>query len=221
MRIMQIIESQKYKLFKQSQKMVNWDNRDADPVDINQYDFQEQYEIPGEQRQIPGTPTLRSDMGANFFDKNLPTVTPEEAQAQYLEDNIESKEGIEPISAEEEEIARPEGYPEFPNILQAFNWAKENKEVLRIYYTTIRGTFVIRDIEAHGHFWARTTLKRILVTWDETVGNIRAFRAENVSKFEFMGRKFVPKFNFSQRQRNYKQRLRRRSKKRQQELKMF
>ena len=135
----------------------------------------------------------------------------------YLADEEEEKEGVLPTEPEEAIEVQKE-YPKFPSLFQAYRWAKDNKEVLRIYYVTVRGTFVIRDIEPHGDFWARTTLKRILVTWDETIGNIRAFRLENVQKYEFVGENFAPKFNFSQRQKNYRQRIRSKRKEQQKQL---
>jgi len=139
----------------------------------------------------------------------LETITPDDIYEDYLVDTIEEKEGEVPTEVEEE-IIEPEEYPEFRTLSQAFQWAKENREVLRIYYITVNGTFIIRDIEPHGDFWARTTLKRILVTWDETIESIRAFRLENVQKYEFKGDQFTPKFNFSPRRKEYKQRIRNR-----------
>jgi len=151
--------------------------------------------------------------GTTNFDENLQTVTPEEVlNKPYLEDYIEEENGEEPKSEVQEEIIHDKDYPKFPTAFQAFRWAKQNRQVVRIYYYTIKGIFIIRDIEPHGDFWARTTLKRILVTWDETVGAIRAFRLENVQKYEFKGETFTPKFNFSQRQHNYRKRIKNRAK---------
>ena len=142
------------------------------------------------------------------FQSDLPTITPDEAMSKYFEDDLE-KEDETPQIAQERQPKKPlENYPQFNSVFQAFRWAKHNLEVIRIYYITVKGTYLVRDIDPHGDFWARTTLKRILVTWDETVGDIRAFRAENVQKFEFVGDNFQPKFNFSQRRRNYVRRMR-------------
>ena len=185
-----------------------------------------------------------------FVDENLPTLSPDNLD-EYIVDNIEEKEGEIPTEIEiptedgvktelidthipdAGEQDEAEEYPEFTSVLQAFKWAKDNQKVMRIYYYTVKGTYLVREIEPHGDFWARTTLKRILVTWDETAermgmqanGGIpfcRAFRVENVDKYEFTGEDFKPKFNFSQRKRNYTRRLRRkRNKKEREQKKLF
>lgn len=167
-------------------------------------------------------PTPKDDVSP--FDPELETLTPEDIGPDYLIDEREEEEGKLPTELEEELVKEKE-YPEFSTLFQAFRWAKNNREVMRIYYITVKGAYIIRDIEAHGDFWAHTTLKRILVTWDKTAeasgmaarGGIpfcRAFRLENVQKYEFTGEEFEPKFNFSVVQHNYRRRLRRRKLKR-------
>jgi len=161
-------------------------------------------------------PAVKPDLkgGTTNFDEELQTLTPQEVMTgPYLVDQLE-EEGEEVPTEIEEELKKEKEYPTFQTSFQAFRWAKQNKEVVRIYYFTMKGTYLIRDVELCGDFWARTTLKRILVTWDETVGAIRAFRLENVQKYEFTGEEFSPKFNFSQRQHNYRKRIRRRKDKR-------
>ena len=169
-------------------------------------------------------------------EEQLPTLTPDDIN-QYIIDDIEEKEGEIPTEVEiptedgvrtelvdttvptEEEQEEAEEYPKFVSLIEAFRWAKENKKVIRIYYHTIKGNYLIRDVEPHGDFWARTTLKRILVTWDKTAENLgmtarggipfaRAFRLENVEKYEFTGESFKPKFNFSQRTNDHKYKIR-------------
>jgi len=115
------------------------------------------------------------------------------------------------ITAGPEDIpSKPEYYPGFTNIFQAIRWAKDNKEVMRIYYRCLSGRQIIRDIEPHGDFWAKTTSRRILVTFDETIKGIRGFITNNISKYDFIGKQFEPKFNFSKTRKNYKARLRNR-----------
>jgi len=190
------------------------------------------------------TPNIKEEN--TFYDESLPTLSPDNLN-EYIVDNIEEeKEGELPTEVEipteegvdtelidthiptQDEQEEAEKYPEFGTILQAFRWAKENKKVIRIYYYTVKGTYLIREIEPHGDFWARTTLKRVLVTWDETAermgatanGGIpfaRAYRLENVDKYEFTGEDFEPKFNFSQGRRNYTRRLRRKRNKKERE----
>jgi len=144
---------------------------------------------------------------STFYNSEIPTITQDDALSKYLEDDIEQGE---PVSAPEENIEQPKQYPPFDSNFLAMRWAKHNMKSVRISYITKKGIHLVRDVEPHGDFWARTTLKRILVTWDETVGDIRAFRMENIQSYQFLGKKFQPKFNFSQRQSNYRRRLRRR-----------
>ncbi len=130
-------------------------------------------------------------------------ITPEDIfSGDYDVDTLEEsqeKEGELPTE-DEISITEPEGYPQFANFMDAYNWAKENSEVMRIDYVTIRGTYVIRDIEAVGDFHARTTLKHLIVVWDITVGAVRAFRTENIQQFKFTGQRWDrDKFVFSQR----------------------
>jgi len=193
------------------------------PVDPNDpYLYDEFGKAVYDQRGIQmRRPTLKDDNRP--FDNSLDTLTPDDIGSDFLVDDRED-EGELPTEPEGKEIEEKE-YPEFNTLFQAFRWGKENREVMRFYYITVKGTYIIRDIEPHGDFWARTTLKRILVTWDETAeasgmaaqGGIpfaRAFRLENVQKYDFIGKQFEPKFNFSTVQHNYKRRLRRRKQKR-------
>jgi hypothetical protein len=85
-------------------------------------------------------------------------------------------------------------YPTFGTAFEATEWAEENNEVVRISYTTKHGRFLIRDVEPHGKFHSQSTHKEILVTWDETVGDIRAFIVSNISKWAFVKKKFNKKF---------------------------
>ena len=194
-----------------AQTMVNWDDPEGEPESIYLFDDYGRavYDEEGRQARVDEVPELKG--GTTQFAENLPTVTPSDVMdGDYL---VDKKEGELP-SEEEEEITEPEEIPEFTSLFQAFRWAKHEQKVIRLYYVTISGVYIIRDIEPHGDFWARTTLKRILVTWDETVGDIRAFRLGNVQKYEFTGASFEPKFNFSQRQHNYRRRMRRRKERR-------
>jgi uncharacterized membrane protein (UPF0127 family) len=151
-------------------------------------------------------------------DKNLPTISQDEL-GQYIEDSIQDQkemqeqEGLpeyvpptiqelEPKSVDELE----KEIPKFDNISDAFNWGLQNKQVMKISYQTISkkkglryfgNNLITRYIEPHGRFTSRpddSPSHQILVTYDETVGGIRAFRMQNVREFSFVGRKFNPKF---------------------------
>jgi uncharacterized protein (UPF0548 family) len=105
-----------------------------------------------------------------------------------------------------EQIKEPKGYPVFPNMTQALQWAKQNRESVRVQYRCESGRVIIRDIEPHGDFWAKTTGNRILVVFDETVNDIRGFILGNVEQYKFKGEKFTPKFSFSPARKGYKDR---------------
>ncbi|NJL70396.1 MAG: hypothetical protein HC888_01700 [Candidatus Competibacteraceae bacterium] len=93
------------------------------------------------------------------------------------------------------EVPLPEkDYPEFDNVFDAMRWAQDRKESVRIYYRTDKGRDIERDVEPHGQFSAKTTGNHILVTFDQTVGEIRAFIMDNILYYIFVGKEFEPKF---------------------------
>lgn len=128
---------------------------------------------------------------------------------QYLEDDIQEQEDIPPQPNPDVQENLPEGflvepvpevvetdkdYPEFEHPAIALAWAEENKEIIRIYYKTRKGIDIERDVEPHGQFVARTTGNQIVVTYDNTIGNIRAFIVNNIMYYSFTGKQFKPKF---------------------------
>ena len=146
------------------------------------------------------------DEAPNTFEENasLPVIR-EEDLADILEDDIEIGEDVVPEGApvtqvveetpEEEEIRRPE----FTNFFDALEWAEDNNDVVQINYTTVNGNNLTREIEPHGSFYARTTHRTVLVTYDRTVGAIRAFIIRNINAIDFVGDKFRKKFIVSTR----------------------
>jgi len=151
-------------------------------------------------------------------DPNLPVLSQDEI-GQYIEDSIadqqdqQQEDGLPPEQPIQPEDIEPESVeelqeriPSFTNISDAFNWAKENKEVMKISYQTklkkkglgfFGNNLITRYVEPHGRFTSHPENEvshEILVTFDETVGGIRAFRMQNVKEFSFVGKKFNPKF---------------------------
>jgi uncharacterized membrane protein (UPF0127 family) len=121
---------------------------------------------------------------------------PDDSQDQSLEMN---QPEISPQQDELDEEPEPfdipeEDYPEFSNPQEAIQWAQENKEVVRIWYTTKGGRDIEREIEPHGQFVAESTGNPIVVSFDETIGDIRAFILTHVLYHSFVGRQFNPKF---------------------------
>lgn len=167
---MKIIYSKKYREIIQSQTMVDWDEPEAGPANVE-----------------------------DFFDKdeaNLPVIR-EEDLGGILEDNQEIGEDVVPEGApvaQEPQPAIPEEVSEFRNQYEALDWAEQNRQVVRMSYTTKRGINITREIEPHGQFYASTTHRTILVTYDRTVGAIRAFIMRNISNLDFLGEQFKKKF---------------------------
>jgi uncharacterized membrane protein (UPF0127 family) len=170
-------------------------------------DFYADYDAKQQQLQQP-----------NQDNQNLPVLSPDEL-GQYLEDSIQDQqdqqqqEGLEPEQPKTPEELEPESVeelqeriPTFTNVSDAANWAQENKEVMKISYQTklkkkgfgiFGNNTITRYIEPHGRFTSHPegdVSHEILVTFDETVGGIRAFRMQNIKEFSFVGRKFNPKF---------------------------
>ena len=145
--------------------------------------------------------------------QGLPTITQEDAMGKIErgadEDEDEDEEIEELPEIDETGI---EEYPTFPSVFQALRWAKQNKETIRIEYRCKSGRTITRDVEPHGDFYARTTHRRIFVTFDEQVNDVRSFIGSNILDYMFTGQQFEPKFNFSVERRNYMRRRRRHNK---------
>jgi len=127
---------------------------------------------------------------------DLPVLRPEDLEGA-LEDDYDDEGTLEPEEEyEEPELVYPpeDAYPEFATTGDALNYAERNNEIMRIHYTTKRGRDISREVEPHGQFYARTTGNRILVTFDRTVEDIRAFIIDNIRYHVFLGEDFEHKF---------------------------
>lgn len=144
---------------------------------------------------------------------------------QYLADNDdqqdESPDGMlppdglidKPEVTPNEDLTQPEdeeqpednlpkgedGYPQFASQYDAMKWAADDKnlEAVKIKYKTEHGHLLDRMIDPHGMFYAKTTHRTILVAWDESVNDIRAFVMKNIEQYSFAGKKFKKKFQFN------------------------
>ena len=189
---MRVIATQNYLKKIEAQLLYDPDSPD-EPLDM--YDAQT-FDI-----EMPEDDMVEDDM----VEGDLPILTPEEAMGKMEEEEASEAELPE---IDEEKIQE---YPAFPSVFQALRWAKHNKEVIRIEYTCKSGRAITRDVEPHGDFYARTTHRRIFVTFDEQIGDVRSFIGSNISNYIFTGQTFEPKFNFSTERRNYMRRQRRRN----------
>ena len=171
-----------------------------------------QQEISSDQTQMQnGLPVVNvQDLGGiledSFDDKEgvennaLDTETPDENE--NIDPEMQQPE-VSPTNHEEELYDQPEDfeipekeYPDFGSPQDALKWAEQNHEVVRIWYTTKGGRDIERKVEPHGQFVAESTGNPIVVTFDETIGDIRAFILSNVLYQSFLGKKFNPKFVF-------------------------
>lgn len=94
-----------------------------------------------------------------------------------------------------------ETIPQFDNVFDAIDdFAKPtvnndfSGNVMRIEYVTRSGKSLAREVEPHGTFHADSTGNQILVTYDRTIGGIRAFIMKNIKAFALLEEKFKPKF---------------------------
>jgi uncharacterized membrane protein (UPF0127 family) len=138
---------------------------------------------PDEQQDLPVVDV--SDLGGILEDS-----FDEQDEQQVPDQNQQQTPGEEDQGAEESD----QPAPVFQTPFEATEWAEKNNEVVRINYTTKHGRALIRDVEPHGKFHSKSTSKQILVTFDETVGDIRAFIVSNISSWAFTGKKFDKKF---------------------------
>ena len=128
---------------------------------------------------------------------NLPVLDVQDL-SRILEDSFDEGEqtDIQPEQngpPEDEEVQQNQ-YPVFKNAFEATDWAEKSNEVVRVSYTTKHGRQLVRDVEPHGKFHSDSTNRMILVTFDETIGDIRAFIVGNITSWAFTGKKFNKKF---------------------------
>ncbi len=125
----------------------------------------------------------------------LPTVEindEEEYLADTYNDDIEEQKDKEFDEKMKEPYVPPEideDVPEFANNIQAIQWAIDNNKVLKIDYTTINGKNIRRYIEPHLIFNAKSG-NLIVVTYDRSVRDIRAFIINNIINYDVTGKEF-------------------------------
>jgi len=141
---------------------------------------------------------------------DLRVVTPEDIE-QNLEDEFQYDNGVSDIGVPGNIVDDIEDYeqdqqgeevkerPHFDNVFDAVRWSMDNNESMRIHYVTLRGNHFIRDIEPHGQHYSDKSHRSVVVTWDDTMSDVRSFVMQNILEFEFLGKKFSPKFFFSDR----------------------
>jgi len=111
------------------------------------------------------------------------------------------REEIQPQQIEDVEQDLEKDKTEFKNPIEAIFWAEPKGndvgKVVTIWYKTKGGRDIKREIEPHGHFFAKKTGNNIVVAFDRTVGDIRAFIANNIIWADPTKEEFNKKFNVS------------------------
>jgi len=106
---------------------------------------------------------------------------------EYIDDTTDRKE-------KEKDISIVEEIPQFGSVFQAINWGESNGQTMLIRYKTLKGNIIAREVEPHDLFFARTTRRQVMATFDKKVGAPRSFIVMNILEYSFNGVKFAPKF---------------------------
>lgn len=191
---------------KTSQQLVDKPD-ETDPHNSNLQELQQHIDID----ESTSENLIQLQESANEYRDGLPVLDVDEL-ASFLEDSYdEDEQGYEPpdeldVSPESQDqypldepqepfpVPDEEEYPDFSSTAEAMAYGQLEREVVRIWYQTKRGRDIEREVEPHGQFIAKTTGNHILVTFDRTVGDIRAFIMDNVLYYSFVGKDFEKKF---------------------------
>ena len=145
--------------------------------------------------------TNQQDEIMSEFD--LPEITPDDLEfADDFNEEMEflSKLEDDPYMEIDKDDETPEqparDFPSFSSPISAMQWAKETKQTVWIDYDTKSGKNIQRNIEPHGIYKAGTG-NDVLVAFDETVNDIRAFIVNKIKDFQFLDRTFNDKFVFT------------------------
>lgn len=175
---------------------------DAEKIDLPEEDFIiDEYE---QEPQFEGSFDERENLeGFQEFpqeEDQLPEYSIEDIG--FADDFDEEMEGFDPydfmdIEKEKNEPKEPEkDFPQFTNAQSAAEWASQAKQTMWIDYNSRSGKNIQRNVEPHGIYKASTG-NTVLVTFDETVNDIRAFILEKIKDFQFLDRTFKDKFVFN------------------------
>lgn len=135
-------------------------------------------------------------------------ISIEDTPEDITEDVIEEPESVieDEVGIDYEEPDLDEDIPIEGDIFGAIKYAIDNKKVVRIEYAPQgkksgrgrklkreiglpSGSLINRIIEPHYMFRARTTGNDIVVTWDRSVREIRAYIVNNIKNYSFLDRK--------------------------------
>lgn len=137
---------------------------------------------------------------SDFSEQELPQLGESDIEfADDIEDDLEDFDPNEFVSVDKDGDFPEEAdgdFPDFTNAMDALVWGDSNNQTVWIDYETKSGKNIQRNIEPHGIYMASTG-NLIVVTFDETINDIRAFIVNEIKDFQFLGRTFKDKFVFT------------------------
>ncbi|MFW6026128.1 MAG: WYL domain-containing protein [Candidatus Woesearchaeota archaeon] len=113
------------------------------------------------------------------------------------EDEIDEEKKIEPGHYDEYPPLEmtEEDVPDFNNNTEIIKWAIDNNRVVRINYTTKKGIDITRIIEPHALKISRGTHNDLLIAYDRSVREARAFIVNNILNCIIIGDIFTKRIN--------------------------
>jgi len=139
--------------------------------------------------EVGGVPVDVKDILEDSFDyeeQPEPETIPEQDTVEEEPVDFQHTAPPEPLP----DVPADSEYPEFQTTEQALQWAMANNEVVRIWYQTLRGRDVERDIEPIEFYVAKTTGNHIIISYDRTVADMRGFIISNILYYAFVGDQF-------------------------------
>ena len=124
-------------------------------------------------------------------EEEIPVITEDDVY-RFMVDEIGDEPVVEEIEQEVPIEVTEEELPEFGNTQEALTWAINNGEVVRINYVTKKGIDIARIVEPHAFITPKTG-NLIIVAYDRSVRNIRAFIVDNILNYIFTGKEFKPR----------------------------
>ena len=124
-------------------------------------------------------------------EEEIPVITEDDVY-RFMVDEIGDEPVVEEIEQEVPIEVTEEELPEFGNTQEALTWAINNGEVVRINYVTKKGIDITRIVEPHAFITPKTG-NLIIVAYDRSVRNIRAFIVDNILNYIFTGKEFKPR----------------------------
>ena len=170
-------------------KIYNYKKAQSNRVkEVEQYNIQSDSVQP-ETDMMPDANIIPND--GIKEEEEIPVITEDDVY-RFMVDEIGDEPVVEEIEQEVPIEVTEEELPEFGNTQEALTWAINNGEVVRINYVTKKGIDITRIVEPHAFITPKTG-NLIIVAYDRSVRNIRAFIVDNILNYIFTGKEFKPR----------------------------